>query len=301
MTTLMITGASGFVGSSLMKWIIDKNKILDFSKIYLISRNAQQFKNMFQTENIEVIEKDLLTEWNFNFQVNTLINLAADGSVDPYSEDSNQKYKLINKNLIKWGKINCERVIHASSGAAKWHDSYLKVNQLDNTKKFFIKTRAEVEQELEDKFQDQVIICRLFSFIGEFLVNKEQYAINSFIKQGIENKIINISGNPNSTRSYLGADDMSNWIYRTLSLKGPQVKLEIGSEFGYPISRIASIVAETLRVDVKLSSEGNSKISENYVADSRNTKSILGVSETIKTPELINDYIDIYKNEFNYE
>ena len=80
-----------------------------------------------------------------------------------------------------------------------------------------------------------------------------------------------------------------------------QVKFEIGSEFGYSISRIASIVAETLKVDVKLTSEGNSKISENYVADSRNTKSILGVSETIKIPELINDYINIYKHKFNYE
>jgi nucleoside-diphosphate-sugar epimerase len=301
MTTLMITGASGFVGSSLIKWIITQNKILDFNKIYLVSRNVIQFKNNFHTGNIEVIEKDLLTEWNFNFQVNTLINLAADGSVDPYSKDSNKKYKSINENLIKWGKNHCERIIHASSGAAKWYQSSLKVSQLDNTKEFFIKTRGEVEQELEDAFQDRVIICRLFSFIGEFLVNKEQYAINSFIKQGIENKVINISGNPNSTRSYLGADDMCNWIYRTLNLKGPQVKFEIGSEFGYSISRIASIVAETLRVDVKLTSEGNSKISENYVADSRNTKSILGVSETIKTPELINEYINIYKHKFNYE
>ena len=277
------------------------NSCKDFEKIYLITRNIRQFKNIFNSENIEVIEKDLLTEWKFNFQVNTLINLAADGSVNPYSKGSNKEYKLINKNLIKWGKYNCEKVIHTSSGAAKWHDPSLKVSQLDRTKEFFIKTRAEVEQDLEDTFKEQVIICRLFSFIGEFLVNKEQYAINSFIKQGIENKIINISGNPNSTRSYLGADDMCTWIYRTLNLKGPQVKFEIGSEFGYSISRIASIVAETLRVDVKLTSEGNSKISENYVADSRNTKSILGVSENIKTPELINEYINIYKNKFNYE
>jgi UDP-glucuronate 4-epimerase len=301
MTSLMITGASGFVGSSLTQWLIDQNEFVVFDKIYLITRKLSQHNYSTYPQNIKVIEKDLLNDWNFDFYVNTVINLAADGSVEPYSKESNAKYRLINKNLIKWGKNNCERVIHASSGAVKWHTLPKKSNQFDKSKEFFIKTRAEVEQELENAFQDQVIICRLFSFIGKFLVNKEQYAINSFIKQGLENRVVNITGNPNSTRSYLSADDMCNWIYRTLELKVPQVKLEIGSEFGYPISRIASIVAEALRVDVKLSGEANSKISESYVADSFNTKSILGVSETINTPELIHAYINIYKQKLNYE
>lgn len=301
MMSLMITGASGFVGSSLTKWMINTNRVFDFSKIYLISRNAGQYSNIRLPKNIQVIQKDLLTAWNFKFNVNVIINLAADGSVDPYSKDSNEKYRLINENLITWGKNNCERIIHASSGAAKWHDLPKYPNQLHKNKELFVKTRVEVEQQLEDSFSNEVVICRLYSFIGEFLISKEQYAINSFIKQGLENKIITITGNPNSTRSYLSADDMSNWIYRTLNVKNPKVKLEIGSEYGYQISKIAAIVAKKLKVHVKLTSEAKSHGIEYYVADSFETKSILGVSETSKTSELIHEYIETYKKKYNYE
>jgi nucleoside-diphosphate-sugar epimerase len=297
----MITGASGFVGASLTNWIIKHNKCTDFNRIYLISRNKHKYRDLLLPKNIEIIEKDLSQNWNFNFQVDTVINLATDSSINPYSKESNRKYLLINKNLIEWARNNCQRIIHASSGAAKWHESSTTLNQLDKSKQLFIKTRAEVENELEGTFKERAIICRLFSFIGVLLTNKEQYAINSFIKQGLESKVINVTGNPNSTRSYLSAEDMSNWIYQVLNLKGHQGKFEIGSEYGYRLSEVASIVAMALKADVKLPIYDKYKINENYVAESAMTKTILGVSETITIPVLIYEYIKTYKQKFNYE
>ena len=96
MQTILLTGATGFLGSHLLKSLIDKNFNIivlkrSFSNIYRI-------ENLLNTQNIKIYNIDE-TDIEKIFAVNhidTVINCAVD-----YGRNKTEVYDLLNTNLIK--------------------------------------------------------------------------------------------------------------------------------------------------------------------------------------------------------
>ena len=126
--------------------------------------------------------------------------------------------------------------------------------------------------------------------------NKPQYAVSSFVHMAETTKRIEIIGNPNTTRSYLSATDMSCWMYKALDSEMSGEVLSIGSSIPVTMFELASFIAEIAKSRVVLlnpMAEG-----DYYVADNQNTCERLQVFETEQWQTSILKYMESNRDGF---
>jgi nucleoside-diphosphate-sugar epimerase len=302
---LVITGSNGFVGQSLLSYIaglsIDEQprKIITLNRADLSKEVLSKYPNL----NIEYRITDLALPWAFEISNVYLINLAADGSTNAYSENASKLFTTIGNHCADWIQQNVPVKVFLASSGASYGVVPLAINNeaKENvetlaTKETFIKSRLTVENVLTkvaEKENTKIIIGRLFSFVGPNILKKPQYALSSFIHGAIKNKKITVIGNPNTVRSYLHETDMSNWIFRSFQEENPVTILSIGSSIKVRISELAEFIATATGAEVEyLNPNAPGDI---YIADNASTLESLGVTETKKWQDAVIECIEIAK------
>jgi nucleoside-diphosphate-sugar epimerase len=158
------------------------------------------------------------------------------------------------------------RVLFASSGAV--YEQY--TTYADNKRTW--------EQECTDSGAD-VVIARLFSFIGERLNRHSAYDLIQMAKTGI----IQIRGSGNAIRSYLYGADLGRWMWKLL-LDGTGI-YDMGSRFPYTILEVARIVADIIPAKIEILNQPDMP---NTVYMPNTVKAnILGCEETMGLREAI--------------
>lgn len=283
--TLLITGSTGFVGKSLLDFINRQANFIEMpGKIILTSRSQpEQEKQIIHARGkTQVISKamNLLDTWTIDQEPTHILNLAADGSSTAYTEEAGVQFLKIITELISFTKKQNSRVsvLHASSGACFGQNrDNLSDNPLWN-KSTFLKYRVAGESLLIDNCElYNLTIARLFSFSGKFLLYKPHYAISSFINSAVLNKEIIVRGNPNSLRSFLSADDLSEWLLRSLELMPRDYFLEIGSSEATTLGQVAEFIS--FQTESNITYENPQAELDNYLPRPKRTMEILGVSE----------------------
>ncbi len=251
---------------------------------------------------INHIQADLLDEWKFDRSVTHVLQLAADGSENAYSQKASDDFVMFTRRLIKWCETLSQKpvVVHASSGACFGYfplvsdvERSRRLNTASNetwSKANFVEGRLEAERLLraareEDKFVLQ--IARLYSFIGEHIREKIHYAVPSFILMAKTSGVIRITGDPMTVRSFLSAHDMSNWIVAALKSDGEFPLLSIGSSIPVTMIDLAEFVAKQFSARVLV--DDHHKVGDVYVADNELTKDLLKVDETISWQQSLLD------------
>ena len=306
---LVITGSNGFVGQSLLSHLDSLSSDEQPRKIILLNRTDQSnvVLSNYQRLDIEYRLIDLEQPWTFEIPNAHLINLAADGSANAYSESASKLFVKIGTNCARWVKQNRPiKVFHASSGASLGVVPLLSNVKPKNdervfeVKEKFIESRLSVEGILTNLAEDEgldIMIGRLFSFIGPNILNKSQYAVTSFIRGAVEQGLILVKGSPNTVRSYLHETDMSTWILRSLqSAKSPRI-FSVGSSVKVTISELAEFIATATRAKVEyLNPNAPGDI---YTAENALTIESLGVTETKNWQDAVIECIEIAKGQKN--
>jgi len=86
-----------------------------------------------------------------------------------------------------------------------------------------------------------VTIARCFTFSGPNL-NRDHFAINSFIKQALGSGTIQVNSDGKSVRSYMDEEDLSSWLLTILQLNTGLDILNIGSENKISINELAHVI-----------------------------------------------------------
>ena len=171
-------------------------------------------------------------------------------------------FKRIGNNLIDWIIMNSPKnVFHASSGACAgiklvedWNYTEVQRMNFIGRKSAFIESRKEVENSLlclRTISSTKVAIGRLFSFIGPELIKKKQYAISQFLSHAIAKETLVVKGNPNTVRSYLHEDEMSDWILKTVFAGVSGEVLDIGSSAPVSLGELPHETSSLTGVGVK--------------------------------------------------
>jgi len=306
---LVITGSNGFVGQSLLSYLDALSFEEQPRRIITLNRtdHSKTVLSKYQRLNIEYRLVDLEQPWEFQIPNSNLINLAADGSTEAYSEKASKLFIKIGTNCGEWIKQNSPlKVFHASSGASFGVVPLLADNESRNNngasvvKKKFLESRLAVEKILTamgEEVDSNIVIGRLFSFIGPNILKKNQYAVASFIKGAVQQNLITVNGNPNTVRSYLHETDMSYWILRSFQVAKPASLVSIGSSTRVTISELAEFIARV--TGAKIEYLNPNAPGDIYIADNLETLESLGVSETKNWQDAVIECIEIAKGQKN--
>jgi nucleoside-diphosphate-sugar epimerase len=281
--SLLITGSNGFVGRSIIDQIAKLEPQYLPHEILLVTRQGLNFDlpaNLLPRTII--LNRDLTQNWKIEKEVSHIINLAADGSRSPYSDTANNTFTSIVANLVSWISTfqKSPRIFHASSGACSGYTPINKTTSPTNPKSSFAQNRLEAEYSLIKASSDigfELSIGRLFTFSGIHLLEKSQYAISDFIKSAMLSNVVKITGDPNTTRSYLHQDAMAKWVLAALVCKDLHTDLEIGSSDAVTIRELAEFIAHETTAQLFFGAELHQ--GDVYLPNNQATKDKLGVDE----------------------
>jgi len=249
--TLTIIGGSGFLGKSIIdyaqkkglsKWQINKIICISRRKIYLKNRNS--FKVKYITGDISKLKKLYPADY-IMYAVNS------DSSKKNLSAIKN--FSLLLEKLPKKTKI-----LFTSSGAV-----YGSIK----SKKKYAKNKLILENIFKSygKKGYQVSIARLFTFIGNRILNDKKYAISDFINSGFYKKKIILKSKNKVYRSYMHSDDMTRWLITILVSSNTKCPIyNVGSDESISLQNLAKIIGKIFKKPVEIKKTNNKKI-ERYV------------------------------------
>ena len=234
---ILITGASGYIGSCLYFYLKNKFYVSGIDKIQ---------NKLVQIKKCNLLNYNKLNNFLKKEKPNLIIHLAAQSLVD--ETINKEKYYLNNvvatKNLVNSMKKNGLNNLIFSSTAALYKQKNKAISEIDQTqpKSTYAKTKYECEKIIK-KSKINSIILRFFNvcsslkiknkIIGEFH-NPETHLIPTIVYKNLLNQKIYIYGNNYNTkdgtcvRDYIHINDICSAIKKSIYyLKKNNQKFEI--------------------------------------------------------------------------
>jgi dTDP-glucose 4,6-dehydratase len=135
-----------------------------------------------------------------------------------------------------------------------------------------------------------VAIARLFAFVGPYLPLDANYAVGNFLRDVLEDRPVEITGDGTPYRSYLYAADLAIWLW-TMLLRGSSCRpYNVGSERAVSIAELGAKVAETLdsRQGVRIACKPiPGARPDRYVPSTRRARTELNLQEFVPLDEAI--------------
>lgn len=314
-STLAITGASGFVGTSILEELnrrVPKNHI---GRVLCVSRSEPDRGRYSSLKNIDIewVQQDVELGLHQVPSAEFMIHAATPSSANVQKADP---LALVHgmirgvASVIDWARM-CStppRVLFTSSGAVYGHlnsrhsnfkesepgilESYAAGNAYAEAKRL---CETMILLSGDDGILDPVC-ARLFSFVGPHLPMNGHFAIGNFIGSAIRGKPVLIRGTGTPRRSYLYESDMASWILRALTMKERiDHPLNIGSSSGFALSEVGAAVARLAGVELVI--EGDEELDGarlDYVPDTQKTESALKVWQSMSLEQAIEKTIGGY-------
>lgn len=293
---LLITGSNGFVGQSFLNYLEKVSAEYLPEKIILVNRNevVPVSSTIRNRTDIISIKADLSQKWEFKVDASHVLNLAGDGSGNAYTDRSAQSFIKICENLAAWATSSKPKVIvHASSGACFYSGSKNK-NFLSKANLIFSRLEGEkILARLNDEHKIRVVAARLFTFIGPNMLTKQQYVAPMFIRDSILNKVVNVTGNPNTIRSYMHESTMSDWLANCMMNEKIHGVVTIGSSKPVTIRELAEFISYKTKATILI---GNPEMEPSvYLPNNEDSFKILGLSEGPNWQDSVMECINIYR------
>ena len=241
MQSVLVTGGAGFIGSNLIKKLIEKGydvKSLDNYSTGNIGNHVNGAK--YFNDDIENIER---LEDNFDL----CFHLAAQSRVQPSFEDPQESIR-VNVNgttkVMEWAKNHSIKVIYAGS-SSKHHDPSDSPYAMT---KFL---GEEICKLYKKSFNVNVEIARFYNVYGPYEPLDEKFGnvIGIWREKVRLNKPLSIVGDGNQKRDFTHVDDIVDGIIKiAFSSKKHCDAWELGSGVSYSIKELFNMFKERFNV-----------------------------------------------------
>ena len=266
MGTFLVTGAAGFIGSSLAKKLVDQNNtVVTVDNLTTGIKQNIPDKVIFYEGNcqdIKIIDK--LEKYSFDAIFHIAGQSSGDSSFDDpvYDLQTNTQSTLLLLELAK--KIGCKKFIYASTMSV-YGDQANKPVELDERtlpKSFYGvgKLASENYLRIYQKFGIDCISLRLFNVYGpgQNLNNLRQGMVSIFLAQALtKNKII-VKGSKNRYRDFVYIDDVVNAFIVAYNTKNKDFLIvNIANEIKTTVEYLIELIKKNINKNITVEYSGS--------------------------------------------
>lgn len=136
----------------------------------------------------------------------------------------------------------------------------------------------------------ETVIARLFAFVGPHLRLDRHYAVGNFMNDALSGRPIVVRSDGTAIRSYLYAGDMAAWLWALLRRGQPGRAYNVGASRAVSIGQLANEVARLAEPPVPVQIQGvasHDAPRDRYLPDLTLVKSSLAVRETVSLEDAL--------------
>ena len=303
MKKLLILGGSGFVGSSIIDYGIDKGLIKNnIEEVFILSRSSKSKQKKLKYIRITYINKNILDVKKLP-QIDYIIYSLKNKSTKISNSYFNQ-FLLLLKKLKKKPKI-----LFTSSGAVYGKNTNKKkdnenkkisiksINNLSGYKKEYAKEKIFLEKKFKKLAAKNynVSIARCYTFIGNGII-KYKYAISDLINAALKKNIIKLNTPIDVYRSYMHSDDLAKWLITILINSNTECPIyNVGSDKIVNLRRLAKIIAKLSQKETLLKKKSSKKY-DYYIPSITKAKKELSLKISISLNQALNSTIKTFND-----
>ena len=232
MTKVLVTGGAGFIGTNLIKQLLnDKLEVFSLDNYSTGTKKNEQFNVKYIDGDIEDISS--IVDQNFDI----CFHLAAQSRVQPSFSNPEDSFRVnVNGTLkvMEWAKNTKVKVIYAGSSSRHHEPS-------DSPYAMSKFIGEEVCKLYRNSFKVNVEIARFYNVYGPYSNIDEKYGnvIGIWISQALKGKPLTIVGDGNQRRDFIHVEDLVNGLIKiSKSSLHHEDAWEIGSGINYSVNEL---------------------------------------------------------------
>lgn len=319
MSTYLITGGAGFIGSNLVEKLLkNDNKVIvidnfcDFYDPKIKENNIKDFINNtnFKLYRSDIRDKNVFSKIFKENKIDTVVHLAAMAGVRASIENP-CVYQEVNcigtQNLLEEMKLHNVKNLVMSSSSSVYGNCKESPFREDMSVDYAISPYAATKKANEvmthvyhKLFDFNVLMLRFFTVYGP--KQRPDLAIGKFTRLMMENKDIPVYGDGNTARDYTYIDDIVDGIIKSIKYieenKNVYEIINLGNSTPIKLNQMIEVISKYLNVNPKIKylpmQLGDVNIT---YADISKANRLIGYKPKITFEEGIKKYINwVYEN-----
>ena len=308
---ILITGAAGFIGSSLCLKLANNNKVIgidnlskDHNYFIKIKRYRLVKNNIFKFYKVDINNEKKLKYIISSFKPECIIHLAASAGVR--DSMANPKKFIVNNMLGFFNVINAAKENNVKKFFYASSSSVYGLNQKTPFKENFklnfapnIYVATKQSNEMIAKTYEflhgyQSIGLRFFSVYGPW--GRPDMAVYNFTKNILEKKKIKVFNNGQYRRDFTYIDDVTESIRRLIKLRISLANsiLNIGGSKSYKVLNLIKIIEKNLKLRAKIIERRTSGEMKVTMANSKKLEKLIKFRPTTTLKTGVSKFIKWY-------
>tara|TARA_Y100001935_G_scaffold254783_1_gene264998 strand:- start:1808 stop:2659 length:852 start_codon:yes stop_codon:yes gene_type:complete len=231
MKNILVTGGVGFIGSNLIKTLVEKG----FNVISLDNYSTGSKSN--ETKEVKYYNLDIEKISKINEPIDLCFHLAAQSRVQPSFEDPEESFRvnvLGTSRVMEWARINKIKIIYAGS-SSKHHDPS------DSPYAMYKFLGEEVCKLYKKSYNINVEIARFYNVYGpgENVDEKFGNVIGIWRSKVLKGEPLPIVGDGNQKRDFIHVYDIVDGLIKiALTDKNHNDAWELGTGINYSVNEL---------------------------------------------------------------
>ena len=264
MATYLISGGAGFIGSNLIKRLLEIPEAKVVCVDNFITGKKENIAEFMDKPNFQLIEQDIIQPIQIDEEIDYVLNLACPASPIDYRKHPIETLEVSSigtKNMLEIARKNKSRFFHTSTSEVYgdplehpqretyWGhvNSYGERSCYDEAKRY---AEALIYYYNRD-FKVNTGVIRIFNTYGPKMGAYDGRVVSNFIRQALNNEDITIYGDGKQSRSFCYIDDQVEAELKMIhsDLEGP---INIGNPDEFTMLELAEKVLKQTGAKSKL-------------------------------------------------